>query len=106
MGAAQLVLEAASKQLAIFLSTQGLVGAVLKSSWLWLGLAIYTLAIVFWLFILYRVDVRIAYPVAVTSVVFAALFKSIIESTMPSATYFFGLFLILLGLMLINGNKI
>ena len=102
MGGSQIILAKASKQLGQNFSDGPLVYALFKSYWLYIAITFYIFATSFWLFILYRVDIRLAYPIASTSVIFAALIQTYIDNSIPSTSYWAGLLLVVIGLVLIN----
>lgn len=102
MGAAQIIFSNAANQIRDAIPASGILFAVLTSGWLYIGLVVYVVATVFWLYMLARVDIRFAYPVASTAVLFAALFQSLLSSSYPSLTYWIGLIVILFGLGLVN----
>ena len=102
MGAAQIIFSNAANQIRDTMPTGGVLFAAFTSGWLYIGLVVYVVATVFWLYMLARVDIRFAYPVASTAVLFAALFQSLLSSSYPSLTYWIGLIIILIGLGLVN----
>lgn len=102
MGIAQIIFANAAKEINQLIPLRGLLFSVFSSYWLWFGLFIYAIATVFWLYMLTRVDIRFAYPIASTAVIFASLFQSFHTKSFPSFTYWIGLFTVLLGLSLIN----
>lgn len=78
--------------------------AFLYSYWLYCAIIFYIIATAFWMYLLYRIDIRIAYPVASTSVIFAALLQTIIDGKSPSPYYWIGIVIVLAGLTLINSS--
>lgn len=101
MAAGQIVLSMAAKDIFSGGSTLS-VGALLSSGWLWLGVAMYGCALLFWVYILSRFDVRYAYPLSSTAILFSAMFQSAIEKNFPSGTYWLGLLLVMTGLFFIS----
>ena len=104
MGAGQIVLSYASKE--IF--SQGIISPriIFSSKWLGLGILIYALAMIFWIYILSKFDVKYAYPISSTAIFFAAVFQSIIQKTLPSGNYWFGLLLVVIGLSVLSMDKL
>lgn len=102
MGMAQIVLANAATQINQSIQIKGFSHSIFSSSWLYLGLFIYLIGITFWLFILTKVDIRLAYPIASLSIVFASLCQSLITNSYPSTIYWIGLIIVILGLVLIN----
>ena len=102
MGAAQIIFANAASQINQFIPIKGVLFSVFSSNWLYLGLFIYLIATAFWLFMLTKVDIRLAYPIASTSIVFASLYQSFISGSYPSTIYWIGLIIVILGLALIN----
>ncbi len=70
----------------------------------WLGFAIYALSMILWIYILSRFNVKYAYPISATAIFFAALFQSMIEKTMPSGNYWFGLLFVFVGLVVLSSD--
>lgn len=105
MGFAQIVLSNASSEIADLYKTNNIFFSFLKSGWLIFGILIYIIATLFWLWILYNLDIRYAYPIASTSVVFAALIQSFYLKSFPSFTFWIGLSLILIGLTIVTNSK-
>lgn len=102
MGAAQIIFSNAANQIKAAIPVSGILFSAVSSYWLYLGVAIYIFATVFWLYMLTRVDIRFAYPVASTAVIFSALFQSLYTNSFPSFSYWIGVVIILAGLGLIN----
>ena len=105
MGFAQIVLSNASNEIADLYKTNNIFFSFIKSGWLIFGILIYIIATLFWLWILHNLDIRYAYPIASTSVVFAALIQSFYSKSFPSLTFWIGLALILLGLSIVTNSK-
>ncbi len=104
MGGAQIIFANAAKQINQEIPIKGLLISTLSSNWLYLGLMLYIVATIFWLYMLTKVDIRIAYPIASTAVIFASLFQSLNTNTFPSITYWLGLGVVIAGLTLINNG--
>ena len=104
MGASQLIFVNASKQFGSNYSTEGLVHAFIYSYWLYIAITFYVVATGFWMFLLYRIDIRLAYPIASTSIIFAALLQTMIDGKMPSLLYWLGIAIVIGGLGLINAS--
>jgi len=104
MGSSQLIFVNASKQFGRHYNSEGLLQALLHSYWLYCAIIFYVIATAFWMYLLYRIDIRIAYPVASTSVVFVALLQTFIDGKMPSISYWIGIIIVLAGLALINSS--
>lgn len=102
MGGAQIIFSNAARQISQSINIKGPFIAALSSGWLFLGLFVYVFATVFWLFILARVDIRVAYPIASTAVIFASFFQCINTGSFPSLTYWIGLVAVIFGLTIIN----
>lgn len=102
MGVVQIILSYAATEIKVLLPQKGIFLASLSSNWLIMGIFLYFLASVFWMYMLSKVDIRIAYPIASTAVLFASIFQSLLDKSFPSITYWIGLFIVLLGLALIN----
>lgn len=102
MGAVQIILSYAASDIKDLLPQKGIFLASLSSGWLILGIALYFCASVFWIYMLSIVDIRLAYPIASTAVVFASIFQSFLDRSFPSVTYWIGVFVVLMGLALIN----
>ena len=103
MAAGQIVLALASKDL--FPAHCFTLRAALHSYWLWLGIFIYAFAMILWIYILSRFDIRYAYPISATAIFFAAIFQSLIEKSYPSTSYWIGLLFVITGLAILSLNK-
>lgn len=103
MGAGQMVLSLASKD--IFSKEVISIGVLIESKWLWVGIAVYAFSMILWIYILSRFDVRYAYPISATAIFFAALFQSIIQRSMPSSSYWFGLVIVFIGLIVLSSDR-
>ena len=64
MGLAQVIFSIASDQIFSNLKNQNLFNSVLKSHWIYIGLLIYIIATAACIWILSKVDLRFAYPIA------------------------------------------
>lgn len=103
MGAGQLVLSHASKE--VFLLGGLTVRSLLFSKWLWLGIFIYAFAMLFWVYILSRFDVKYAYPISSTAIFFAAIFQAVIQRSLPGGSYWLGLAFVIAGLVILSLDK-
>jgi undecaprenyl phosphate-alpha-L-ara4N flippase subunit ArnE len=103
MGLGQVVLSFASKD--IFPVGVFSIKAALTSNWLWLGIFMYASAMILWIYILSRFDVKYAYPISATAIFFAAIFQSVIQRTFPSSNYWIGLVFVIIGLTILSFNK-
>ena len=102
MGAGQIVLSFASKD--IFSKEVISIKVILSSKWLWLGIVVYALSMMLWVYILSRFDVKYAYPISATAIFFAAIFQSIIQKTMPHGNYWLGLVIVIVGLVMLTSD--
>jgi len=101
MGGGQIVLSLASKE--IFIGGAELsVRLIMTSKWLWLGVMVYAGSLMFWVYILSKFDVKYAYPISSTAIIFAAIFQSLIDKSFPSASYWIGLIFVMTGLVFIS----
>lgn len=75
---------------------------IITNSTLLIGLLIYAVNFVFWLYILSRFDVRYAYPLSATAIFFLAFFSSVLNSTPLPSTYWFGLVIVFVGLVTLS----
>lgn len=103
MGAGQIVLSLASRE--IFSNEALSVKVILGSKWLWLGVMVYALSMILWVYILSRFNVKYAYPISATAIFFSALFQSIIHKSMPSGSYWIGLILVFVGLVVLSSDR-
>jgi drug/metabolite transporter (DMT)-like permease len=106
MGATQILLSEASYEISNRSIEDGILYACIFSIKLWIGLIIYAFAFVAWLIILNKIDIRIAYPIAMTSVIFAAIFQSIIKQSFPNFYYWIGLILVFVGVFFVHKSQI
>ena len=66
----------------------------------------FDLYILFWIWILNKVELRYAYPVASLAIIFAVLYQSYINKNFPPFSYWFGIIMIIIGLFIaIYKNK-
>jgi undecaprenyl phosphate-alpha-L-ara4N flippase subunit ArnE len=77
MGAGQIVLSFASKE--IFSNEVISLKVIFGCKWLWLGVVVYALSMILWVYIISRFNVKYAYPISATAIFFAALFQSLIQ---------------------------
>ena len=105
IGASQLFFVNASKQIGFNFNVNGVLYAVLYSYWLYISIFFYIIATGFWLYLLYRIDIRTAYPIASTSVIFAALFQNWRDGKSLPNSYWIGVSIVLIGLALINSSS-
>ncbi len=105
MGVAQVILTRASDQISKNLTKKNIFYSTLSSEWLLLGIIFYILATIYWLWILSKVDIRYAYPIASTSIVFASIVYSFQTESLPSINYWAGLAIILIGLAIVVNSK-
>jgi drug/metabolite transporter (DMT)-like permease len=105
MGVAQVILTRASDQISKNLTKKNIFYSTLSSELLLLGIIFYILATIYWLWILSKVDIRYAYPIASTSVVFASIVYSFQSGSLPSINYWTGLVIILIGLIIVVNSK-
>ena len=106
MGASQILMVNAAKEVGENLSLYGLIYALFCSPWLYIAITTYIIATGIWLAILYRVDIRIAYPIASTAVIFAILIQCFSQKSFPSFTYWVGIILVLTGIVLIQRENL
>ena len=104
MGLAQVIFSLASDQIFTNLKNQNLFNSILKSHWIYIGLFIYVVATIAWIWILSKVDLRFAYPIASLSIIFAPLIKSYYENMYLGFKYWLGLIIIIIGVILISKN--
>lgn len=102
MGGSQILMANASSQLGNNYFSKGIFFAITNSWWLYVALIFYVFATAVWLFLLYKIDIRIAYPIASTAVIFAALIQCCRDGKSLDTSYWFGLIFIVIGIGLIN----
>lgn len=106
MGFSQIILSNASKEISKNLLEKNIFFSIISSNWLIWGIVFYIIALIFWLWILSKVDLRYAYPIASTSVIFAAIATSYQMGFFPSLNFWVGLILVIIGLTLVVNSKI
>ena len=106
MGFSQIILSNASKEISKNLLKKNIFFSIISSNWLIWGIVFYIIALIFWLWILSKVDLRYAYPIASTSVIFAAIASSYQMGFFPSLNFWVGLILVIVGLTLVVNSKI
>lgn len=102
MGFGQIILSLASKD--IFSGGFFSIRNCIESRFLWFGLVLYAIAMVLWLFILSRFDVKYAYPISTLAVFFAAVFQSQIEKSPLPGNYWLGLIIVITGLVILKSQ--
>lgn len=105
MGGSQLILVKAAKEIGDKVASVGFLSGIFSSYWLYIGIIFYTFAMMLWLYLIFKIDIRIAYPIASTAVIFAALFQSYLDGYFPSYSYWIGLVCVIIGLTLIQVSK-
>jgi drug/metabolite transporter (DMT)-like permease len=76
--------------------------SVIANYWLLIGLIIYIIGFLAWIIILKYIDVRLAYPFVMLSVLFTSIFQTYIDKLTIEPIYWIGLLLISSGLIIIN----
>ena len=95
------------KKTALSISTLGalsLIDGIMKAifiPWLYLALSVYALATVFWLYILQRIPLTIAYPFSALAMIIVPILATILFGEKLSISYWFGLLLIISGIAII-----
>lgn len=105
MGGSQILMANASSQLGKNYFAKGIFFAILNSYWLYIALIFYAFATATWLLLLYKIDIRIAYPIASTAVIFASLIQCYRDGKSLDPSYWLGLLFIVIGIGLINFNQ-
>ena len=105
MGYNQIIFVKASDQISKNLTKKNIFYSILSSEWLLSGIVFYIFATIYWLWILSKVDIRYAYPIASTSVVFASIAYSFQSGFFSSINYWVGLVIILIGLTFVVNLK-
>ena len=95
----------ASSQLGKNYYAKGIFFAILNSYWLYIALIFYAFATATWLLLLYKIDIRMAYPIASTAVIFASLIQCYRDGKIMPLSYWAGLSLICVGIFLIQQIK-
>jgi multidrug transporter EmrE-like cation transporter len=102
--AAQLSLKMGTDKIGHFEVTWNNLGSaglqILFSPWLWLGLFIYVLSVVVWLFVLSRVEVSLAYPLLSVGYLLNAIAAYYFFNEHVTILRIFGIFFILVGVFL------
>jgi len=80
---------------------EGIIKAILVP-WLYMALFVYALATVFWLYILQRIPLSIAYPFSALAMLIVPIFAMLLFGERINYTYWIGLVLILLGISIIG----
>lgn len=102
MGGSQILMANASSQLGKNYFANGLFFALLNSYWLYIALIFYAFATAVWLLLLYKIDIRVAYPIASTAVIFASLIQCYRDGKELDSSYWIGLVFIVIGIAIIN----
>ena len=102
MGGSQILMANASNQLGKSYLSNGIFFAIFNSYWLYIALIFYAFATAIWLLLLYKIDIRIAYPIASTAVIFASLIQCYRDGKSLDPSYWLGLLFIVIGIGLIN----
>lgn len=106
--AGQLLLKAGMVRVGEFsdvLDDHGVAGLALRMLTMWqvpVGLGVFALSAVFWLFVLSRVPLSTAYPVVSLSYVLILAFSVIVLGERPGVTVWAGALLIMTGIALIG----
>ena len=79
----------------------GLVMAVASSPFIWLGLVIYGLSVLAWLWVLSKVDVSFAYPFVGLSFILTAVLGAVVLHEAVTPLRMAGIFLVVCGCVLI-----
>ncbi len=82
----------------------GLIDGILKAlsvPWLYLALSVYGLATIFWLYILQRIPLPLAYPFSALAMVIVPIAASFIFGDKLTWSYWLGVFLIFSGIVII-----
>lgn len=86
------------------LGALGLIDGVLKAifiPWLYMALCVYGLATIFWLYLLQRIPLTIAYPFSALAMIIVPILAIFIFGDKLSFSYWIGLFLIVSGISII-----
>ena len=70
--------------------------------WLYLALCVYGIATVFWLYLLQRIPLNLAYPFSALAMVIVPILAMFLFGERISASYWIGLVLILSGIIIIG----
>jgi drug/metabolite transporter (DMT)-like permease len=98
-----LVLEAAAQRLRASSAQTAfeMVLAGLGNVYLWIGLTIYAVSFVVWLWLLSFIPLRYAYPTAATSLLIVPLLTGLMTREFPPPLYWVGIVLVIVGLTLV-----
>jgi multidrug transporter EmrE-like cation transporter len=102
MGASQILMANASHQLGKNYFSNGIFFTIMNSYWLYIALIFYIFATGIWLLLLYKIDIRIAYPIASTAIIFTSLIQCYLDRKPLEPAYWLGLLFIIIGIGLIN----
>mgnify|MGYP003984645259 FL=1 len=95
------------KKTALSMSSLGalsLIDGIIKAifiPWLYLAISVYALATIFWLYILQRIPLNLAYPFSALAMVIVPILALLIFGERISTSYWLGLVLILSGIIII-----
>ena len=103
MAFAQIILSLASKD--IFSNGDPTFQLVLGSKFLWLAILIYVFSMMLWVYILSIIDLKYAYPISSTAIFFVPIIHSIINKTFPPTSYWVGLILVFVGLVVLSSER-
>ena len=82
----------------------GLIEGIIRAlhiPWLYLALSVYALATVFWLYILQRIPLPLAYPFSALAMVIVPILATYIFGDRLTFSYWIGVLLIFLGIIVI-----
>ena len=83
----------------------GLLDGILKAitiPWFYIALLVYGLATVFWLYILQRIPISLAYPFSALAMVIVPVIAMYLFNEDILGTYWIGLLLIIMGIVVIS----
>lgn len=104
MSLGQVLFKKTALSLSVNSNNLGLIEGVLKAlsvPWLYLALFVYALATVFWLYILQRIPLSLAYPFSALAMVIVPIIAVIVFGERLNWSYWFGVFFIFLGIIII-----
>ncbi len=87
------------------LGALGLIDGIIKAisiPWLYLALSVYGLATIFWLYILQRIPLNLAYPFSALAMAIVPILAWFIFGERINFSYWVGLLLILTGIIIIG----
>ena len=96
------------KKTALSMSTLGalsLIDGIMKAifiPWLYLALTVYALATVFWLYILQRIPLSVAYPFTALAMIIVPIFSVFLFEEKLTYSYFMGSILVISGIAIIS----